>query len=82
MPLLPGYVGSWSRLSLRPVHHAGQPTGEWWRDAVICQIYPRSFADTNGDGIGDLPGITARLGYVAALGDLSFRRENRRAARQ
>ena len=48
MPLLPGYAGSWSRLSLRLVHCGGQPTAEWWRDAVICQIYPRSFADTNG----------------------------------
>ena len=41
---------------------------EWWRGAVIYQIYPRSFQDSNGDGIGDLPGITARLPYVAALG--------------
>ncbi|MBE7209833.1 MAG: glycoside hydrolase family 13 protein [Gluconacetobacter diazotrophicus] len=41
---------------------------EWWRDAVIYQIYPRSFADGNGDGIGDLPGIIARLPHVAALG--------------
>jgi hypothetical protein len=47
MPLLPGYTGSWSRLSLRPVHHAGQPTAGWWRDAVIGQIYPRPFTDTN-----------------------------------
>ena len=44
------------------------PAAVWWRGAAIYQIYPRSFADTNGDGIGDLPGITARLGYVAALG--------------
>lgn len=41
---------------------------EWWRDAVIYQIYPRSFQDTNGDGIGDLKGITDRLDYVASLG--------------
>ena len=41
---------------------------EWWRSAVIYQIYPRSFADGNGDGMGDLPGITARLGSLASLG--------------
>ena len=40
----------------------------WWRGAVIYQIYPRSFADSNGDGVGDLPGITNRLDYVASLG--------------
>jgi alpha-glucosidase len=41
---------------------------DWWRGATIYQIYPRSFADSNGDGIGDLPGITSRLDYVASLG--------------
>ena len=41
---------------------------QWWRGAAIYQIYPRSFADSNGDGIGDLPGITAHLDYVARLG--------------
>jgi len=40
----------------------------WWRGGVTYQIYPRSFADGNGDGIGDLAGITARLDYVAQLG--------------
>jgi alpha-glucosidase len=43
-------------------------SNEWWRGAVIYQIYPRSFLDTNDDGIGDLPGITARLPYIAELG--------------
>jgi alpha-glucosidase len=41
---------------------------DWWRDAVIYQIYVRSFADGNSDGLGDLPGVTARLDHVAALG--------------
>ena len=41
---------------------------DWWRGAVIYQIYPRSYQDTNGDGIGDLPGITQRLPYIASLG--------------
>ncbi len=40
----------------------------WWRDAVVYQIYPRSFADANGDGVGDLAGITAQLDYLADLG--------------
>jgi alpha-glucosidase len=44
------------------------PNNQWWRGGVIYQIYPRSFADSNGDGIGDLPGITARLPYIADLG--------------
>jgi alpha-glucosidase len=41
---------------------------QWWRDAVIYQIYPRSWADANGDGMGDLPGITSRLGHLTDLG--------------
>src|SRR6056297_4074345 len=41
---------------------------DWWRGAVIYQIYPRSFQDSNGDGIGDLLGIADRLPYVASLG--------------
>ena len=43
-------------------------TQEWWRDAVIYQIYPRSFADSTGDGYGDLPGIIEKLPYLVKLG--------------
>src|SRR6267378_4071311 len=46
---------------------SGVPEG-WWRDAVIYQVYIRSFADGNGDGIGDLLGIRTRLPYLRALG--------------
>jgi alpha-glucosidase len=41
---------------------------DWWRQAVVYQVYPRSFADSNGDGIGDLPGLTSRMDYLADLG--------------
>ena len=37
---------------------------KWWHDAVIYQIYPKSFSDSNGDGIGDLKGITSKLDYL------------------
>jgi alpha-glucosidase len=50
------------------VQETDPPANDWWRGAVIYQIYPRSFQDSNGDGIGDLAGITSRLGYVAELG--------------
>lgn len=49
-------------------HKAGTTDRDWWRGAVIYQIYPRSYQDSNGDGIGDLPGIARRLPYVASLG--------------
>ena len=41
---------------------------DWWRDAVIYQIYPRSFSDANGDGNGDLQGVIDRLDYLQARG--------------
>ncbi|MDF2508302.1 MAG: alpha-amylase, partial [Microbacterium sp.] len=43
-------------------------TAAWWRQAAVYQIYPRSFADANGDGIGDIPGILSRVDYLADLG--------------
>ncbi|WP_170529819.1 alpha-glucosidase [Ruegeria arenilitoris] len=48
--------------------HSTKTASDWWRGGVIYQIYPRSFQDSNGDGIGDLRGITQRLDYIAGLG--------------
>lgn len=41
---------------------------KWWKEGVVYQIYPASFNDSNGDGIGDLPGITAKLDYIQSIG--------------
>ena len=49
-------------------HHSHDEQDVWWKHAVVYQIYPRSFADSNGDGMGDLPGIISKLDYLAALG--------------
>ena len=49
-------------MSPRPV------AADWWRQAVVYQIYPRSFADSGGDGLGDLRGIISRIPYLASLG--------------
>jgi alpha-glucosidase len=48
--------------------HPASASAEWWRQAVVYQIYPRSFADSDGDGLGDLAGISARVPYLEALG--------------
>ncbi|MCR5136116.1 MAG: alpha-glucosidase [Oscillospiraceae bacterium] len=53
-------------MSTESVRHT--TSSPWWRTAVIYQIYPRSFCDTNGDGIGDLPGIISKLDYLSRLG--------------
>ncbi len=47
---------------------SSDPASPWWRDAVFYQVYPRSFADGNGDGEGDLIGLRERLGYLEQLG--------------
>lgn len=46
--------------------------GNWWKGAAIHQIYPRSFNDANGDGVGDLAGVGRRLDHVASLGVAEF----------
>ena len=51
-----------------PIQASQAPTRQWWKDAVVYQIYPRSFADADGNGIGDLAGITSRVPYLARLG--------------
>lgn len=45
----------------------GKMKQNWWKSTVVYQIYPRSFQDSNGDGIGDLPGIVSRLDYLKEL---------------
>jgi len=55
-------------VSIRPGTSTISADADWWRHAVVYQIYPRSFADSNGDGVGDINGIRSRLSHLAALG--------------
>jgi oligo-1,6-glucosidase len=52
----------------QPAARAAAAKADWWKETVVYQLYPRSFQDSNGDGIGDLPGITSRLDYLSSLG--------------
>ncbi|MBF4589103.1 glycoside hydrolase family 13 protein [Curtobacterium sp. VKM Ac-1395] len=54
--------------SRTPASTPATPDADWWRQAVVYQVYPRSFADSNGDGLGDVAGITSRVPYLAELG--------------
>ena len=65
------YAGFTAALLLSSAANAAEakPASDpWWKGAVVYEIYPRSFQDTNGDGVGDLNGITARLDYIKSLG--------------
>jgi alpha-glucosidase len=61
-------AGQPSAAPLSPAQLTSAPDAGWWESAVIYQVYPRSFADGNGDGVGDLAGLIARLPYIASLG--------------
>lgn len=52
----------------RPQHINNIPDRKWWKEAVVYQIYPRSFKDSDGDGVGDLKGIISKLDYIKSLG--------------
>ncbi len=66
-PVLAALIAGVCMLSSRIAAY-GDPVDPWWKHAVVYEIYPRSFQDSKGNGIGDLNGITARLDYLQALG--------------
>ncbi len=65
-------IGAWALVAVLPAQESGATRADsghtWWKSAVIDEIYPRSFADSNGDGVGDLNGIAAHLDYLQGLG--------------
>ncbi|MGO1182228.1 MAG: glycoside hydrolase family 13 protein [Micrococcaceae bacterium] len=68
VPQSAAHTGQPEPLSTPPSEARNRPENPWWVDAVIYQVYPRSFADGNGDGMGDLPGVTAQIPYLQRLG--------------
>lgn len=61
-------LSKYRRLMSNTEDRTSNEAPEWWKSAVVYQVYPRSFADGDGDGIGDLPGLLSRLDHLAALG--------------
>src|SRR6185369_8807804 len=53
---------------MQPTPASGSNARAWWKEAVVYQIYPRSFKDSDGDGVGDLKGIISKLDYLQSLG--------------
>ncbi|WFP16875.1 glycoside hydrolase family 13 protein [Citricoccus muralis] len=68
VPSSAAHTGQPAPLSTPPSEARNRPSNPWWVDAVIYQVYPRSFADGNGDGMGDLPGVIAQVPYLQRLG--------------
>ncbi len=70
LPVTTGLAGAQQAPSVAFIAQQGQQTAvdPWWKHAVIYEIYPRSFQDSNGDGVGDINGITRRLDYLRDLG--------------
>ncbi|MFD1467755.1 alpha-amylase family glycosyl hydrolase [Hymenobacter caeli] len=71
--LLAGPSAGWAQRAAAGRPTAPQPTAAdpnrtWWKEAVVYQVYPRSYKDSNGDGVGDLRGLISKLDYIKSLG--------------